>query len=158
MWSVPTFCHPFFIKETKKLIDIVRFCLMFSAPRSTFPMEVPRQAAFFDWNLTVCFIYAIFSSAFYPSVMAIGNLPILTNTLPNNLVVCLATESDAKRISYFFAHFLILALSLLKALRPSMSIKGISLAVHSSIWTALARTQICDQWYSYSYFVMCTVR
>lgn len=158
MWRVPTFCHPFFMRETKKLIDMVMFCLMFSGSRSTFPTDVPRQEAFFDWNLTVCFISAILSTALYPSVIASGNLPILTNTLPNNLVVCLATESDAKRISYFFAHFLILALSLLKALRPSTSMKGISLAVHSSIWIALARTQTYDRRYSYSNFVMCTVR
>ena len=125
MCSVPTFCHPFFIKETKKFIPIVRFCLMFYAPSSTFPIDVPKQAAFFDWNFTVCFISCILSTTLSPSVMAIGNFPIFTNTFPNNFVVCLATESEANKISYFLAHFLILALSLLKALSPSTSMKGI---------------------------------
>jgi hypothetical protein len=54
-----------------------------------------------------------------------GNLFILTKTLPNNLVTCLATESEAKIISYFLAHFLIFVLSLLKALSPSTSMYGI---------------------------------
>ena len=125
MWRVPTFCQPFFMRETKKLIDVTIFCLRFSSLSSTFPTDVPKHDAFLDWNFTVCFISVILSTARSPSVIAIGNLPIFTNTFPRSLVTCLATESDAIRTSYFLAHFLILALSLLKALRPSTSMKGI---------------------------------
>lgn len=125
MCNVPTFCHPFFINDTKKFIPIVRFCRMFSAPKSTFPIDVPKHAAFFDWNFIVCLISNILSTTLSPSVIAIGNFPIFTSTFPNSLVVCLATESEASKISYFLAHFLIFTLSLLNALSPSTSIKGI---------------------------------
>lgn len=121
IWRVPTFCHPFFIKETKKLIDIVRFCLKLSSPVSIVPIEVPRHDAFFDWNLTVCFSSSILAVIFSPSAKVTGKRPILTSTLPRSLVVCLATESLAKRTSNFLAHFLILVLSLLKAFSPSTS-------------------------------------
>jgi hypothetical protein len=121
MKRVPTFCHPFFIKETKKLIDIVKFCLILSYPVSTVPMAVPRHEAFFDWNLTVCFNSSILAVIFSPSARVTGKSPILTRTLPKSLVVCFATESLAKRTSNFFAHFFILVLSLLKALSPSTS-------------------------------------
>lgn len=141
MWREPTFCHPFFIRETKKLIDIVKFCLICSSDCSTFPIAVPKQDAFLDWNLTVFLTSLIFSRSFSPYVKATGNFPSLTSTLPSNLVICLATESEASKTSYFLHHFLILVLSLLKALRPSTSMKGILLAVASSMWTALARTQ-----------------
>jgi hypothetical protein len=53
----------------------------------------------------------------------------------------LATESLANKTSNFLAHFLILVLSLLKALRPSTSIYGTPAAVASSIWAALASIQ-----------------
>jgi len=122
MCRVPTFCHPFFIRETRKLIDIIRFCLKLSSPVSTLPIAVPRHEAFLDWNLTVCFNSSILAVIFSPSARVIGKRPILTKTLPKSLVVCLATESLAKRTSYFLAHFLILVLSLLKALSPSTSI------------------------------------
>lgn len=122
MWSVPTFCHPFFINETRKLIPIVRFWRRLSSPVSTFPIAVPKQEAFLDWNLMVCFNSSILTAIFSPSARAMGKRFILTNTFPNNLVVCLATESLAKRTSYFLAHFLIFVLSLLKALSPSTSI------------------------------------
>ena len=121
IWRVPTFCHPFFIKETKKLMAMVKFCLMLSSPKFTFPIDVPIHDAFLDWNLTVCFTSLILSTSLSPSVIAIGNFPILTNTFPNNFVTCFATESEAKRTSYFLAHFLILFLSLLNALSPSTS-------------------------------------
>ena len=120
-WRVPTFCHPFFIRETKKLIDIVMFCLRFSSEVVTVPMAVPRQEAFFDWNLTVCFNSSILAVIFSPSAKLTGNRPILTKTLPNNLVTCLPTDSLASNTSYFLAHFLIFVLSLLKALSPSTS-------------------------------------
>jgi hypothetical protein len=54
-----------------------------------------------------------------------GKRFILTRTLPRSLVVCLATESLANKTSNFLAHFLILVLSLLKALRPSTSISRV---------------------------------
>lgn len=133
MKRVPTFCHPFFMRDTKKLMDMVRFCLISSSVWLTFPTAVPKHEAFLDWNLTVCLTSAILSVSFSPSARATGNLPSLTRTLPNNLVTCLATESDAKRTSYFLHHFFILVLSLLKAFRPSTSMKGIPLAVASSI-------------------------
>lgn len=120
-WRVPTFCQPFFIKETKKLMAIVMFCLRVSSPVSTVPIAVPKHAAFFDWNLTVCLSSSIFEVIFSPSAKLMGKRPILTNTLPKSLVTCFPTESLAKRTSYFFAHFLILVLSLLNALRPSTS-------------------------------------
>jgi len=141
MKRVPTFCHPFFISETKKLMDIVKFCLKLSSPVSTLPIAVPKQEAFFDWNLTVCLSSSILVAIFSPSARVTGNKPILTSTLPKSLVVCFATESLARRTSYFLAHFLILVLSLLKALSPSTSIYEIPPAVASSIWAALARTQ-----------------
>lgn len=133
MWRVPTFCQPFFINETKKLIAMVKFCLRFSSPVSTFPTAVPRQEAFLDWNLTVCFTSSILSLTRSPSPIAIGNLPILTSTLPRSLVTCLATDSEAMRKSYFLAHFLILFFSLLKALSPSTSMYGISSSCASAI-------------------------
>lgn len=141
MKRVPTFCHPFFMRETRKLIDMVRFCLRLSSPVSTVPIAVPRHEAFFDWNLTVCFNSSILAVIFSPSARVTGNKPIFTSTFPRSLVVCLATESLAKRTSYFLAHFLILVLSLLNAFSPSTSMQGIPLAVASSIWAALARTQ-----------------
>ena len=141
MCRVPTFCHPFFIKETKKLIPIVRFWRRLSSPVSMLPMAVPRQEAFFDWNLMVCLSSSILAVIFSPSARAIGKRFILTRTLPRSLVVCLATESLANKTSNFLAHFLILVLSLLKALRPSTSMYGIPAAVASSIWAALARMQ-----------------
>lgn len=121
MKRVPTFCHPFFMRETRKLIDIVRFCLICSSVCSTLPIAVPRQEAFLDWNLTECLTSLILSRSFSPSAKAIGYLLSLTRTLPKSFVTCLATESDARRTSYFLHHFLILVLSLLKALRPSTS-------------------------------------
>lgn len=127
------FCHPFLVRETKKLIPMVMFCLSSSSVWSTFPMAVPKQEAFFDWNLTVCLTSATLSTSFSPSAIAMGNFPSLTSTLPKSLVTCLATESEARRTSYFFAHFFILFLSLLKALSPSTSMKGIPWAVASSI-------------------------
>ena len=140
-WRVPMFCHPFFIKETKKLIDMVMFCLSCSSPDSTVPIAVPRHEAFFDWNLTVCLTSSILGRSFSPSTRAIGNLFNLTKMLPKSLVTCLATESEARRTSYFLAHFLILVLSLLKALSPSTSMYGMLLAWASSMWIALAITQ-----------------
>lgn len=122
MCRVPTFCHPFFISETKKLMAIVKFCLMLSSPVSTDPIAVPKHDAFFDWNFTVCLTSSILSFNLSPSARVIGKSPILTSTLPSSLVVCLATESEASKMSYFLAHFLILVLSLLKALSPSTSI------------------------------------
>ena len=142
MWRVPTFCQPFFMRETRKLIAMVTFCLICSSESSAVPTEQPMQLTFFDWNLTVCLSSSILVTIFSPSTRLIGNRFILTRTLPSSLVTCLPTVSEARRMSYFLAHFLILTLSLLKALRPSMSIKGISLAFASSMWTALARTQI----------------
>lgn len=121
MYRVPTFCHPFFINDTKKLIDIVKFCLISSSDCSTLPIAVPKHEAFFDWNLTVCLTSLILSRSFSPSAKATGNLPSLTKTLPSNFVTCLATESDAKRTSYFLHHFLIFVLSLLNAFNPSTS-------------------------------------
>lgn len=140
-WRVPTFCHPFFIRETRKLIDIVRFCLISSSDCSTFPIAVPRQAAFLGWNLTVFLTSLILSVNLSPSAKVIGNLLSLTSTLPKSLVICLATESDARRTSYFLKYFLIFVLSLLKALRPSTSMYGMLFVVASSIWAALAKTQ-----------------
>ena len=157
MWRVPMFCHPFFVRETKKLIPMVMFCLSCSSVCSTFPIAVPKQEAFLDWNLTVCLTSATLSTSFSPSAMAMGNFPSLTRTLPKSLVTCLATESDAKRTSYFFAHFLILVLSLLKALSPSTSMYGILLAVASSIWMALARTQTWVRLVVYSDFIESSV-
>lgn len=133
MWRVPTFCHPFFMRETRKLMAMVMFCLIYSSDCSTFPTAVPRHAAFFDWNLTVCLISVILSRSLSPSPKVIGNFPSLTRTLPKSFVICLATESEARRTSYFLHHFLILVLSLLKAFRPSTSMYGILLAVASSI-------------------------
>ena len=115
------FCQPFFVNETKKLIDIVIFCLKSYSDWSTFPTPVPKQEAFFDWNLTVCLTSLILFINFSPSVIAIGNLFILTKTFPRSLVTCLATVSEANKTSNFLAHFLILFLSLLKALSPSTS-------------------------------------
>lgn len=120
-WRVPTFCHPFFIRDTKKLIAIVMFCLRFSSVRLTLPIAVPKQDAFFDWNLTVCFNSSILAVIFSPSANATGKRPILTKTLPKSLVTCFPTDSEARRTSYFLAHFLIFVLSLLNALRPSTS-------------------------------------
>ena len=151
---VPTFCHPFFINDTKKLIAIVMFCLKFSSPVSTFPIAVPKQDAFFDWNLTVCLTSSILFFKFYPQAKAMGNLPNLTKTLPNNLVTCFATESEARRISYFLAHFLIFVLSLLKALSPSTSMYGMLLVWAYSIWAALAITQTWNRNKKYSNFII----
>jgi hypothetical protein len=121
MCKVPTFCHPFFISETRKFIDIIKFCLRLSSPVYTLPMAVPKHEAFLDWNLTVCFNSSILAVMFSPSANVIGNRPIFTSTFPRSLVVCFATESLAKSTSYFLAHFLILVLSLLKAFSPSTS-------------------------------------
>lgn len=121
MYKVPTFCQPFLSKETRKLMDMVIFCLICSSDWSTLPTAVPKQEAFLDWNLTVCFTSLILSASFSPSAMATGNLLSLTSTFPSSLVICLATESEAKRTSYFLHHFLIFVLSLLKALSPSTS-------------------------------------
>ena len=97
---------------------MVKLCLRLSSPVSTFPIEVPKHEAFLDWNFTVCFNSYILSLIFSPSAIGMGNLFILTSALPKSLVVCFATDSDAKRTSYFLAHFLIFVLSLLKALSP----------------------------------------
>lgn len=97
---------------------------MTSSLCSRFPIAVPRQAAFLDWNLTLYWTSLILSRIFYPSAKAIGNLFHLTRTFPKSLLTCLATESDAKRTSYFLLHFLILVLSLLNAFKPSTSMYG----------------------------------
>lgn len=117
------------------------FCLRFSSVRLTLPIAVPKQDAFFDWNLTVCFNSSILAVIFSPSAKATGKRPILTKTLPKSLVTCFPTDSEARRTSYFLAHFLIFVLSLLNALRPSTSMYGMLLAVASSMCAALARTQ-----------------
>lgn len=112
------------MSETKKLMAIVKFCLRLSSPVSMLPIAVPRQEAFFDWNLTVCLTSSILSLSLSPSARVTGKSPILTRTFPKSLVVCLATESEASRMSYFLAHFFILVLSLLNALSPSTSMYG----------------------------------
>ncbi len=120
-YRVPTFCQPFFMRETKKLMAIVTFCLRLSSVCSTVPIAVPMQLTFFDWNLTVCFNSSILAVIFSPSAKLMGKRFILTKALPKSLVTCFPTESLASKTSYFLAHFLILFLSLLKALSPSTS-------------------------------------
>ena len=141
MWSVLIFCHPFFKRETKKFTARVMFCLICSSLRSAWPMAVPRQRTFFNWNLMECLRSSILSTTFSPSLMGRGCLWSLTRMFPTNLVSCLRSASEAIKTSYFLAHFLILFLSLLKALRPSASMVSIPAALASSRWITDPITQ-----------------
>jgi hypothetical protein len=64
-----------------------------------------------------------------PSLIARGNLPILTKTLPNNFGICFNKASDAIKTSYLLAHFLIFCFYLLNAFNPSTSIESIPAAL-----------------------------
>ena len=70
------------------------------------------------------------------SPIVIGNFPILTNTLPNNLGIYLINGSLATKVSNGFAHFLINFFSLLNFFNPSTSINGIPAFFAYSQWTA----------------------
>jgi len=59
------------------------------------------------------------------SVIIMGNLPIFTKTLPNNLGIFFINVSEATKQSNGLAHFLMSFLSLLNFLRPSSSMHGI---------------------------------
>jgi hypothetical protein len=87
------FYHPFLSKETKKLIDMVRFYLICSSFSSSVPNAVPSTKVFLSWNLQIMMnVYLTvpltswildWMDSFSP--MAIGNLPILTKMFPSNL-------------------------------------------------------------------------
>jgi hypothetical protein len=119
--KVLIFCQPFFNKETKKLTDILIFCLSSSSVILTVPTAVPIQRTFFNWNLTVCLISLTLSSTFSFSPKATGNFPILVKTLPSNLGICFIKDSEAIKTSKGLHHFLISFLSLLNFFKPSTS-------------------------------------
>lgn len=99
MWRDLIFCHPFFNKETKKLIDMLMFCLSSSSLMLTVPTAVPIQRTFLSWNLTVLLSSLTLSSTFSFSPIATGNFPILVKTLPSNLGICFIKDSEAIKIS-----------------------------------------------------------
>ena len=82
------FCHPFFNRLTKKLIDMFTFCLICSGSIWTVPMAVPMQRTFFNWNLMVCLISLDLAATDSVSPKLKGNLPIFTSTLPRSLGIC----------------------------------------------------------------------
>jgi len=66
-----------------------------------------------------------------------GNLPILTKTLPNNFGIYFIKDSEANKVSYGLAHFLINFLSLLNFLSPSTSMHGTPSFLAAMQWAAV---------------------
>lgn len=75
---LPTFCHPFFSKETRKLTASMTFPINSSSVIPTFPTATARHKTFFNWNLMVDLIplaLAFKSSAWKTGE---GNLPAVS--------------------------------------------------------------------------------
>jgi len=135
--NVLIFCHPFFNKETKKLTDILIFCLNSSSVIANVPTAVPIQRTFFNWNLTVDLISFTFSSTFSFSPRASGNLLILFKIFPNNFGICFINESLANKVWNGLAHFFTNFLSLLNFFNPSTSMQSILAFWACSQWAAV---------------------
>lgn len=88
-------CHPFFNKETKKLMDMVKFYLIYSSVILSVPIPFPKVKTFFNYHLTMDLISFTLAPTSSVSYITIGNFPILFNTLPNNLGIYLIKDSEA---------------------------------------------------------------
>lgn len=95
MCKVLILCHPFFNKETKKLMDMFKFYLIYSSVISTVPIPLPKVKTFFNCHLMVDLTSLTFYSAVSVSYITKGNLLILFKTLPNNLGIYLIKDSEA---------------------------------------------------------------
>merc|ERR1719232_251789 len=111
MMLVLRLCHPFLSREAKKLRAIMMLVLRSSSDISMLPTAQAMQVTFLSWNLTE----ALWSTTR-------GNLWILARIGPTTAGTFLRTESEARRVWYFLAHFLTSFLSLLIFLRVSRSV------------------------------------
>ena len=138
--------HPFLSKDTKKLIDMSKFCLICSSSILTCPIASPRLATFLSWYLIVARPSSIFAWTLSPCWTTTGNLPHLVKKGPPNLGRCLSKDSEMKSALYFLAHFFkslpFLSLGLIFSFRVSASMYSIPASLHLSIWAASAMKQI----------------
>ena len=95
MCKVLMLCHPFFNKETKKLMDKAKFYLSYSSFISAVPTPLPRHKTFFNCHLRVPLTSFTLASTCSVSYITMGNFPILLRTLPNNLGIYLIKDSEA---------------------------------------------------------------
>ena len=137
--------HPFFNNETRKLTEILRFCLICSSVMLTLATATPKHNTFFNWNLTEArpsSTLALTSSAFW---MTVGNLPHLVRKGPPSLGSSLIKVSETNNRVYFLAHFFnsfpFLSVGSTFFFRVSLSMNSILAALHLSMWAASAMTQ-----------------
>lgn len=136
--------HPFFNKETKKLIDIFKFCLIWSSVILTFPIAVPRHNTFFNWNLTDDLPSSTLALTSSFELITVGNFPHLAKKFPPNLFNCLTKVSEMKKSLIFSANFFnsfpFLSAGSTFFFKASPSINSIPCCLHLSMWAASAIT------------------
>lgn len=135
MTKLPTFCQPFFSRETKKLIASMTLATSSSSLKPTLPIATAKQRTFFSWNLMVDFASMTFELRSSAWEIGVGNLPAIATdseldqqievrrTLPldrpgpSKRGICLIRVSEARKTLYLRASFLISFLFLLSFLR-----------------------------------------
>merc|ERR1719193_169388 len=129
-----TFCRFFLRRETRKLMEVWVLTKISFSVCSTLPTATARQSTFLSWNLT-CerMALTLFSSASL-CVHSVGNLPALLRPGPRRRGICLITDSDARKASYFLANFLTSFLFLFNFFKSSTLMKGMPLSLASSQW------------------------
>jgi hypothetical protein len=103
MWSDLTFCQCFLSRDTKKLMLRCTFCARSSALMPTLPTATDRHKTFFIWNLMVALTSSILAVIDSWWVRRPGNLPALFKPGPSRRGICLISDSEARKASYFLA-------------------------------------------------------
>lgn len=124
---------------------MLRFVLICSSVKVSFPTATPKQRTFFNWNLTderPSSTLALTSSL---DMITVGNLPHLVKKGPPILGSCLIKDSEMNNNLYFEAHFLssfpFLSAGSILFFKTSASTYSIPAALHLSTWLASAMTQ-----------------
>ena len=116
------FCQFFFKRDTRKLTASCTLREMSARVMVTLATARERHMTFFIWNLMVAFVASILSWRFSFSSRTVGNLPAFVRPGPRIRGICLISEAEAKKLSYFLANFLMSFLFLLNFFKSSMVI------------------------------------
>lgn len=143
MWSDRTFCQCFLSRDTRKLTDKCTFWASSSGVMLTCPTATDKHKTFFIWNLMVLLTSSIFCAIDSEWARRPGNLPALLRPGPSKRGICLMSDSEARKASYFLASFFTNFLFLLSFFRASASMYGTSLALASSQCCWSPRMQTC---------------
>jgi hypothetical protein len=112
---VPSFLR----REAKKLRDTTMFWPSCSSSIFSFLRATFSQVTFFNYHFTDPLTSSNFLERGSSWETSWENIPILLRTGPSTIGICLMFASVARRLWYFFVHFLMSFLSLLNFLRLS---------------------------------------